>query len=375
MTSLDHDRRPIKVIQWGVGYIGTFALKYILDNPDVELVGIKCGTEAKVGKTATELCRLPGPDVRATTDRDAILASDADCVIYMPRDNYLDPSISLAEPWFVDLLALLESGKNVVTSLTAGTHYRHLMHGERFRDRIEQACRTGHSTVLFTGFDPGFSDVLAITMTGAVGGISRVSTWEIVDYGDYPILDTLTAMGFGRRPDEIEGDPRAFVRATWGGVPYLMAEAVGLELDDLAVDGDFYLAPHTFTANGGLRVEAGTIGASRFSVSGLVAGEPRFTVEHVTRIGQDMAPDWPSIGRDGGYRVIVDAYPPFQADCPMGLPGGNGSTLADAMCMTSGRCVAVAASVVAARPGYLTFLDLPAVRGVRSRGLLAGGAR
>ncbi|MEJ2409426.1 MAG: hypothetical protein P8Y48_08805 [Novosphingobium sp.] len=363
--------RPYRVIQWGVGYIGCYALKYILDNPDLELVGIKCHTQEKVGKTASELCGIGDCSVKATNDADALLALEADCVIYMPRDTFVDPSLTLSEPWFLDLVQLLRSGKNVVTSLTAGTHYRQMKHGERFRQALEDACREGNSTVFFSGFDPGFSDLLAVTMSGAVGGVSKIETWEMVDYGDYPILDTLRAMGFGQRPEAVQGNPLEFVGVTWGGVPYLMAESLGVELDGIAVEGDVYLAPESFVAKGGLEIEKGTVGALRFSVSGLVDGKPRFVVQHVTRIGQDMAPDWPSIGRDGGYRVIIDSYPSFQGDFPMGLPGGTGTTLSDAMCMTSGRCVAVVPDIVRASVGYVTFLQLPPIRGARTRGLLA----
>jgi 4-hydroxy-tetrahydrodipicolinate reductase len=96
----------------------------------------------------------------------------------------------------------------------------------------------------------------------------------------------------------------------------------------------------------------------RFSVSGIVAGSPMLVVNHVTRIGPEMGPSWPTIGSDGGYRVEIDSFPPFKGEFPMGLPGGTGSTFADAMAMTAGRCVNCVEPVVNAKPGYRTFLDL-----------------
>jgi hypothetical protein len=35
-----------KVIQWGTGGVGVWALRQVLDAPDLELVGLKCATDA-----------------------------------------------------------------------------------------------------------------------------------------------------------------------------------------------------------------------------------------------------------------------------------------------------------------------------------------
>ena len=358
-------QKKYRIIQWGAGYIGYYSLRYILTNPKLELVGLKCHTEEKEGKTAGELCGLGKTGAKATRDARSLIDMEADCVIYMPRDTFDDPSEpgSAAGVWFEELQAILASGKNVVTSLTAGTHHRQLHDGKGFCDKLNAACKKGDSTVFFTGFDPGFSDILAITMSGAVGGIKQINTWEIVDYGDYTVIDTLKNMGYGTRPEDLPAGAMKVVQITWGGVPYLMGDALGVEVEEIKLDADLYLAPQSFTAVGGLVVEEGTVGGLRFSVSGMVAGKPMFVVNHVTRIGQDMAPDWPQIGRDGGYRVEIDSFPPFRGEYPMGLPGGTGTTLADAMCMTSARCVNAIESVVQARPGYVTFLDLAPVSG------------
>lgn len=357
--------RKYRVIQWGAGYTGYYSIKYVLMNPKLELVAIKCHTEEKEGKTAGELSGGQPAGVRATRNARELLDVEADCIIYMPRDPFVDPSVpgNAAAVWFEEMLAILASGKNVVTSLTAGTHHRHLQNGQRFVDQLNAACAKGKSSVLFTGFDPGFSDVLAYTMSGAVGGVTQIRTWEIVDYGDYTVPETLHAMGYGKRPQELSADGVNVVRLTWGGVPYLLAEALGVVVEELKVETDFYLSPRTFTAPGGLVVKEGTIGALKFAVIGVVNGKPMLIVNHVTRIGPAMAPEWPTIGRDGGYRVEIDSFPPFRGDFPMGFPGGTGTTLADAMAMTAGRCVNAVEAVVNAKPGYRTFLDLPPLGG------------
>ena len=83
----------IKVIQWGTGYTGSSALRYLINNPASELVGVKCVTDAKDGVDAGQIAGLAPIGVTATRDTDALLATDADIVVHMPRDLLADPSV------------------------------------------------------------------------------------------------------------------------------------------------------------------------------------------------------------------------------------------------------------------------------------------
>ena len=358
--------RNYRVIQWGTGYTGAFSLRYILSNPNLELVGVKCHTADKEGKKAGEFCNRSGVGVAATTQSAKLLALDADCVIFMPRDYLTDPSVpgGPSSEWLKDMIAILESGKNVVTSIVTGTHWRHLARGSLFRDLLNAACKKGNSTVHFTGFDPGFAtDLLPFTLAGVVGEIEQIRTWEIIDYSTYPVLEPLMQLGFGVRPQELAPGGMAAIPIGWGGGLHVLCDAMGVTVEKMEVGGDIFLSPKTFTASGGLLVKEGTIGASRWSLSAIVNGKPRVVINHVNRIGGDMAPDWPTLGRDGGYRIEIDAYPPLKVDLPMGLPGGAGTAFADAMAMTAARCVNSVEAVVLAPPGYRTLNDLPPIGG------------
>ena len=76
--------KKYKVVQWATGYTGIYALKYILLNPALQLVGLKVFSADKVSKDAGEICGLPPVGVKATTSIDDILKLDAECVIYTP---------------------------------------------------------------------------------------------------------------------------------------------------------------------------------------------------------------------------------------------------------------------------------------------------
>jgi 4-hydroxy-tetrahydrodipicolinate reductase len=183
----------------------------------------------------------------------------------------------------------------------------------------------------------------------------------LLDYSTYMVAPTLVALGFGVKPEELQAHPE-ILKATWGGSLYVLAEACGITLDDIEVGGDIWVSPETYTSTpNGMVVEAGTIGAVRWSLSGIVDGQVRLQTNHVNRLMPHAAPDWPSIGDAGGYRIEVDGFPPIRGDFPFGLEGGTKDGLKDAMAMTAARLVNSIDHVVRAAPGHLTPNDLPII--------------
>ncbi|MSW80531.1 MAG: hypothetical protein F2840_05205 [Actinobacteria bacterium] len=344
-----------RVVQWGTGAVGLRSLQFVLASNDLELVGVKCFTEAKEGKDAGHLASRPSTNILATADTDALLALDADCVLFMPRDTFLDPTLpgSPSRPWVDELVAILESGKNVVSPLQSAMHWRHLSAGAALRDRLEAACQRGGASLFFTGLDPGFvSDCLAITLSSAAGEITQIRTTEVINYATYAAPSVLESMGFGLKVEQLSSAANDSLVPSWGCALWLVSDALGVELDDIVLATDAYPSPVDFTSPGGLHVAVGAVGALQWSLTGMVGGQARIVSHHVSRMGDDMAPDWPRIGEKGGYRVEIDGTPPLRAELPLGLAGGTGTCLDDAIVMTAARCVNAINAVVEAPPGY-----------------------
>ncbi len=92
---------------------------------------------------------------------------------------------------------------------------------------------------------------------------------------------------------------------------------------------------------------------------------PGIILEHVTRLDDDLAPDWPhAIGHDG-YRVIVTGNPSYTLDVQM--MGDDGDPNTGGLVGTAARLVNAIPAVCAADAGLLSVLDLPLIPG---RGLL-----
>ena len=92
----------------------------------------------------------------------------------------------------------------------------------------------------------------------------------------------------------------------------------------------------------------------RFEIIGMVAGEPRIVVEHVTRLRDDDAPDWP---QGHGYRIEIEGEPHLKIDLELSSDLGDHN---HAGCLaTAMHVVNAIPHVVEADPGVLTYLDLP----------------
>lgn len=355
-----------RVIQWGTGSVGIEALRFIVGSDDLDLVGVKCYTADKDGRDVGELIGRGSLGLTAQLDTEAVLAIEADCVLFMPRDAFLDPTVpgSPSTVWVDEIVRVLESGKNVVSPLQSAMHWRQLADGAALKARLEAACRAGGASLYFTGLDPGFiSDCLAITLSSAAGSIEQVRTLEVIDYATYTAASTLESMGYGQLPTAVADTTDDSLVPSWGCALWLVADSLGVELDDIILHTETFLAPEEFTSPGGLHIRAGSVGAMQWSLTGVIAGEPRIVARHIARIGSEMAPDWPQIGERGGYRVEVDGAPPLRMELPLGLPGGTGTCLGDAIQMTAARCVNAVAAVVAAPTGYHLLTGMPTLGG------------
>ena len=72
----------------------------------------------------------------------------------------------------------------------------------------------------------------------------------------------------------------------WGGTVKALAAGLGVEIEELREVHERRPAQETIDLGFGV-VEKGTTAAMRFEVQGIVDGEPRIILEHVTRLDDD----------------------------------------------------------------------------------------
>jgi 4-hydroxy-tetrahydrodipicolinate reductase len=346
-----------RVVLWGTGNVGRNALIGINARPDLELAGVWVSNPDKVGRDAGELAGLGRLGVTATNDADAVLALRPDCVVYTSMaDVRLDEAMG-------DLTRILRAGVNVVSSSPVFLQFP----DEETGAPIRSAALEGGVSIWVNGIDPGFAnDWLPLTITGISESITEVRCLEILNYSTYAQPTVLfDVMGFGRPMDEtpLLLSPTVLTLA-WGSVVRQLAAGLDVELDGIEEWYTRLPAPETFEVDAGT-VEKGTAAALRFEVRGMRGGRPVVVLEHVTRLRDDLGPDWPQPAGQGSYRVEVRGEPNYTVD--LQLLGTNGDHNTAGLKATAMRLVNAVPSVVAAPAGLLTALDLPLITG---RGLV-----
>ncbi|MGW1782491.1 NAD(P)H-dependent amine dehydrogenase family protein [Streptomyces sp. NPDC002143] len=336
--------KPLRVVQWATGNIGARSLRAVLEHPHMELAGVHVPTPDKAGRDAGELCGTEPTGVVATHDIDAILALGADCVLYMPRAGDDD-----------EVCALLASGANVVTT-TGGFHHPPGM-DPALRERVEDACARGGSSLHSTGSSPGFITEAVPLVLASVQ--RRLETLTVHEYADLSRRNSpgllFDVMGFGRPPAAGHDERRlAHLRSSFGPSLRLVADALGLPLDAVEVHGQLATAARTTVIAAG-ELPAGTVAAQRTTVSGLRGGRTLLRFHSTWYCGTDLDPAWDL--RPTGWHVMVDGDTPLDVEMRFPVPLDRMAAVSPGY--TAHRAVNAVPAVCAAAPGIRTTVDLP----------------
>ncbi|OBI87793.1 dihydrodipicolinate reductase [Mycobacterium sp. 1245805.9] len=349
--------------------MGVIALRGVIDHPELELVDLVVHSDAKAGRDAGELCGIASVGVIATQDPAAMLAGEADAVVYAAGAN-LRPLEAVE-----DMASILRAGKNVVSCSVVPLVYPDGLDAA-FTDPLRRAALDGCVSFFTTGIDSGFAnDVLPLVLSGVSRVIESVRVTEMFNYATYPDRAAVyEILGFGK-PAEYQAfaaQPGIFTFG-WGPVLHQLAAGLGVKVDRIEEANERVAAPESFDTPTG-HIAAGTIAAMRSTLTGYVGDKATFVLDHVTRMRDDLAPDWPqphirippkdlgyglASGR-GLYRVEIEGSPTMRCEFEMAEDHDHdlGARVAGAS-----RMVNAIPAVCAARPGLLSALDLPLITG------------
>jgi hypothetical protein len=353
----------IGTVVWGTGNVGRAAIRAVAAHPDLDLSAVLVHDPGKVGRDAGDLALADGPlGVAATDDIDGVLAGRPGAVVYAASGD-VRPDDAAA-----DLARALRAGAVVVTPALYAM-YDPRSAPDDVRGPLEEAAIAGGGQLFVSGIDPGWgNDVLPLLLTGLASSVDAIRCQEIFDYSSYDQPDSVRYLvGMGQPMDEVPPMVAPTVPTmVWGGQLRLMARALELELDEIREHVERRPLETTITNSMGA-FEAGTQGALRFEVQGIVAGDAVLVIEHVTRIHPSCAPEWPypADGGDGAHRVIIDGRPRLEVTVEATDEGGGRAAGGNATAV--GRLVNAIPWLRAQPPGIYDALDVPLLpRRIRS---------
>ena len=342
-----------RVIQWATGTVGKAALIHFIENPVIELAGVYVTNPDKVGKDAGELVGLPPTGVIATNDADALIATQADCVLFAGL---------VADHDLFD--RLLRSGKNVISP--AGPFNP----TERYQavfDRIEEACRAGGTSFHGCGIHPGFSgDILPLTLCRLMNRVDLIEVTEVIDKLRNPMIYT-EVMGFGRDPDELLANPSRSPEAPFAfeGSMRMVIEGLGKTLERITTRLEVAKATQDipYTLGAGLPVSGvikqGTVAGQHYEWTAWADGQPLLVYHFYWVMGEHVEPQW--LHGESCYKVAIHGDPPLEVHL-MGGVQDDGRRPFLGLPWTGLLGATVVPQVCDAAPGIVTHLDLGVVR-------------
>ena len=334
------DRSRYRVVQWTTGNVGKSSVQAIVANPTLELVGCYAWSPEKVGRDVGELCGIAPLGLAATDDVDALLALKPDCVVYNPM--WLDTD---------ELVRILSAGVNVVATAAFITGHN-LGPG---RERIAEACRRGGSTMFGTGVSPGFAELLAIVSATICDRVDKITVNEAADTTFYDSPATEIPVGFGKPIDH--PDLQAMTAqgtAVFGEAVRLIADALGVELDDVRCEAEYAQTTADLDL-GSWTIPAGCVAGVAASWKGSVGDKVLVELNVRWRKGQTLDPDW-KIDQDG-WVIQIDGRPTVTLNVGfLPPPDFEAETIADFMVlghiMTAAPPLNAIPAVVAAATGH-----------------------
>ena len=290
---------PLRVIQWATGSIGSHAIPAILEDPRLELVGVKVYSESKDGRDVGELLGIDPVGVRATRDVNALLDLNADCVLYAPLLADLD-----------EMCRLLESGLNLITP----TGWVYLKEGEE-RSRLQAACEKGRVSFHGSGIHPGFSgDRLPLLLSGLARRVDKIRVIEICNLSvmsESPEM-VMGQLGFGLPAEEARKNPPPLLdvmSTIFFQSMDMIAAGLGFELDDYKKSFEISTAPRDLEISAG-KIPRGHVAGQHYEYLGFVNGTAVIEFQTYWRMAPDIEPNWP-------YDEILEYIVEIEGDPPL----------------------------------------------------------
>ncbi len=324
----------IRIIQYGLGPIGSAVARHVVERPGLDLVGCVDIDPAKHGRDAGEVISLDRP-LRFAVDSalaQVLERTQADVAIHT-TSSYFD----LFEDQIVEIL---EAGLDIVT--TAEELSFPWMANAQRAAKIDAAAKRAGKTVLGTGVNPGFlMDALPLFLTAISQRVDRIEVTRVINAStrrgpfQAKIGSGLTVEAFNEK--------MAAGRMGHVGLP----ESVGMVFDTLGKTLARYestvepVIAEELTSTEHFQVQPGQVRGLKQVARGYTEEGEFMTLTFIAAL---------DAGQDGDTIAIAG-----KPDLEVKLKGTNGDLATVAIAVNAVRRVKEAA------PGLVTMRDLPIV--------------
>jgi 4-hydroxy-tetrahydrodipicolinate reductase len=331
-------KRPIRVLQWGLGAMGGGMARLMLEKAGLEIVAAVDGRPDLAGKDLDDVLGVARRlGVAVTDEPEAVLDKDRVDVVTLATTSW-------AQRQMPDLRKVIGAGINCVSiaeEMADPEAQSPLLAAE-----IDALAKENGVSVLGTGVNPGFVlDLLIIMLTGGCHSVERIEASRVNDLSPYgPTV--MTTQGVGTTPEAFRAGVADGSIVGHVGFPesiHMISEALGLGVDRVEQSREPIISSvHRETSH--VTLEPGMVAGCAHTGIGYRGETEVVRLVHPQQVHPHLE------DRDTGDYIHVYGVPEVHVAIKPEIAGGQS---------TMGIAVNMIPHVVAASPGLKRMIDLP----------------
>jgi hypothetical protein len=325
----------IKAISYGVGVVGGYIAKFLLEKEGINIVGAIDVAKDKVGKDLGEVLGLErNTGVKISDDLDSALSkSTADIAIHATS--------SFLKDTYPQIASILEHGVNVISTCEE-LSYPYVSE-QKLAEKLDAIAKKHQVTVLGTGINPGFlMDTLVITLTAPCERIDKIEVIRIMNAAtrrlpfQKKIGAGLTAQEFQQKIQKKQITGHVGLEQSIA----MIASALEWKLDDIIIESVEPVIAKKLVGSKDIRVDAGKVAGLRQKARGTMRNRETIVLDFQAYIGAEE--EYDAIRIKGVPNIEQKIHPCVHGDI------GTVAMIVNAI-----------PKVINAPPGLLTMKDLP----------------
>ncbi len=330
--------QPIRVLQWGLGAMGSGMARLVLEKPGLKIVAAVDGRPDYVGKDLSEVLGINRRlGVMVTNRPETVLDKEKVDIVTLATTSWTKEQM-------LDLRKILSAGINVVT--IAEEMADPAAQNPELAVEIDALAKQHGVSVLGTGVNPGFVlDLLVVTLTGGCHSVERIEASRVNDLSPYgPTV--MKSQGVGTTPEAFRSGVVDGSIVGHVGFPesiHMISEALGLGVDRI-VESREPIISNVYRETPHVKVQPGMVAGCAHTGVGYRGDQEVVRLVHPQQIHPHLE------SQDTGDYIHIYGLPEVHLAIKPEIAGGKA---------TIGIAVNMIPHVIAATPGLKRMIDLP----------------
>jgi hypothetical protein len=218
--------KPIRVLQWGLGAMGSGMAKLLLEKNDLQIVAAVDGRADYVGKDLGDVLGIDHKlGVLVTNTPEDVLKKEKVDVVVIATTSWLKDQIS-------DLRKILKAGINCISIAEEMADAQ--AQNPALANELDLLAKQNGVSIIGTGVNPGFVlDLLVVALTGGNHTVDRIEASRVNDLSPYgPTV--MKSQGVGTTPEAFKAGVADGSIVGHVGFPesiHMISDALGLGVD------------------------------------------------------------------------------------------------------------------------------------------------